>query len=144
MTMERSRPRVGGYDAVVLGSAIHNQDWLAGSTDFVQRNLGTLAGRPVWLFSVGMLGDQGSAFAPPLSHLFRAMRARSKERPTFLRLGEAIHARGHRYSAGAVERSHLPWVGRVVFRAMGGRYGDHRDWQLIDAWAQGIASQLTG
>jgi len=75
--MERSRPRVGGYDAVVLGSAIHNQDWLAGSTDFVQRNLGTLAGRPVWLFSVGMLGDQGSAFAPPLSHLFRGMRARS-------------------------------------------------------------------
>ncbi|MGH4011856.1 MAG: flavodoxin domain-containing protein [Pseudonocardiaceae bacterium] len=44
------------YDAVVLGSAIHNQEWLPQAIRFVRRNLDALAARPVWLFSAGMPG----------------------------------------------------------------------------------------
>ncbi len=44
--------------------------------------------------------------------------------------------------AGAVARSHWPATGRAFFRATGGRYGDHRNWPAIDAWADRIAAQL--
>ncbi|WP_223281107.1 hypothetical protein [Streptomyces antnestii] len=37
---------------------------------------------------------------------------------------------------------HLTPGGRAMFRLMGCRYGDHRDWQAIDAWADGIAEDL--
>lgn len=31
---------------------------------------------------------------------------------------------------------------RAFFRAMGGRYGDHRNWAAIETWADHIAAQL--
>ena len=40
------------FDAVVLGSAIHNMTWLPQATALVQRRAADLAVRPVWLFSV--------------------------------------------------------------------------------------------
>ena len=42
------------YDAAVLGSAIHDGSWLPEATAFMETATGALAGRPVWLFSVGM------------------------------------------------------------------------------------------
>src|SRR5579875_3976215 len=49
-------PSLSGYDAVMLGSAIHGQAWLPEATRFVRENTAALATRPVWLFSVGMPG----------------------------------------------------------------------------------------
>src|SRR5687768_10132172 len=46
------------YSAIVLGSPVYNQSWLPGASEFVQRNRDALASRPVWLFSVGALGDR--------------------------------------------------------------------------------------
>ena len=43
------------YDAVVLGSAIHNGAWLPEATEVVRANAEVLAAKPVWLFSVGMV-----------------------------------------------------------------------------------------
>jgi menaquinone-dependent protoporphyrinogen oxidase len=48
----------------------------------------------------------------------------------------------NRNFAGAIARSHWPAIGRAFFRATGGRYGDHRNWPAIDAWADLIAAQL--
>jgi hypothetical protein len=31
---------------------------------------------------------------------------------------------------------------RVAYRAVGGRYGDHRDWLEIGSWVDGIADAL--
>jgi menaquinone-dependent protoporphyrinogen oxidase len=124
---------VGGYDAVVLGSAIHNQAWLPQATQFVRRNLGALAGRPLWLFSVGM----PDALPGPLRAL-----ARKEEAKVIAGFRDAIRPRGHHLFSGVFHRDQVPFVGRLIFRAMGGRYGDFRDWQQIDAWAQGIARQL--
>ena len=55
---------------------------------------------------------------------------------------QLLHPREHRNFAGAIARSHWPATGRAFFRAAGGRYGDHRNWPAIDAWADLIASQL--
>lgn len=55
---------------------------------------------------------------------------------------QLLQAREHRNFAGAVARSHWPVTGRAFFLATGGRYGDHRNWPAIDAWADLIAAQL--
>ena len=44
---------LSGYEAVVAGSAIHDQDWLDDARAFVSRFAPDLGALPVWLFSVG-------------------------------------------------------------------------------------------
>jgi Flavodoxin domain len=48
---------VDGYDAVVAGSAVYAGHWLKPTRELVERHAGALAGRPVWLFSSGPVGD---------------------------------------------------------------------------------------
>lgn len=45
---------LSGYEAVVAGSAIYDQDWLDEARAFVSRFAPDLGALPVWLFSVGM------------------------------------------------------------------------------------------
>jgi len=130
---------IEGYDAVVLGSAIHNRAWLPQAAAFVQAHRGELAVRPVWLFSVSSVGDTNSFFGPQVGQLMRRMRKESKEIAGFR---TALRARDHRNFTGAVERSHWNLAGHVFLKACGGSYGDHRDWKDIDLWADHIARQL--
>lgn len=129
---------IRGYHAVVLGSAIHNGAWLPEATDFVRRNAGPLAERPVYTFSVGTIGEQSSMLAPVATKLARA--AGESKKVTVTR--EAVHPRGHHAFAGAVAREHYPFIGRVLLKAMGGRFGDHRNWTEIDAWAERVGHEL--
>jgi menaquinone-dependent protoporphyrinogen oxidase len=93
----------------------------------------------VWLFSVSTLGDEESMFRPPVAKRLRALR---KETPEMASFRAALRAREHRNFAGAIARSHWPASGRAFFRAMGGRYGHHRNWAAIDTWADHIAVQV--
>jgi len=43
---------------------------------------------------------------------------------------------------GIVDVSGVPVWGRLFWRAVGGRPGDHRDWAAIDDWARDIAADL--
>ncbi len=52
---------------------------------------------------------------------------------------EAVHPRDHRFFSGAIDRDQLSAAQRLIFRGLGGSYGDFRNWQKIDAWAQSIA-----
>jgi menaquinone-dependent protoporphyrinogen oxidase len=127
------------YDAAVLGSAVHGGKWLPAAAQFVGRNAADLRERPVWLFSVSTLGDEESMFRPRVATWLRALR---KETPEIAGFRAAVSPRGHRNFAGAIARSHWPPSGRAFFRAMGGRYGDHRNWAAIEAWADRIAAQV--
>ncbi|MGH3391967.1 MAG: flavodoxin domain-containing protein [Actinomadura sp.] len=123
------------YDVFVLGSAVHSGAWLREATVFVRRNLSVLADRPVWLFSVGARDARiGARRGWPAVY--------QKEPKEIIGLCEAIHPRDHHVFSGAIERDHLPLVGRLIFKGMGGRYGDFRDWKQIDAWAEDIARDL--
>ena len=130
---------LGRYDAVVLGSAVHGGRWLPAAAQFMDHYAGGLRERPVWLFSVSTVGDQDSMFGPRVAKRLRALR---KETPEIARFRAAVGAREHRNFAGVIARSHWPASGRAFFRAMGGRYGDHRNWDAIEAWADHIAGQL--
>lgn len=122
------------YDAFVIGSAVHDQRWLPPAVDFVRRHAATLASRPVWLFSVGMPG----ALRWPLSRFATAEEPRL---PT--QFQDVIRPVAHRLFSGVIAAGHLPWTGRLAFRAIGGRYGDYRNRLEIEAWAGRIAADLT-
>ncbi|MFE9773716.1 flavodoxin domain-containing protein [Streptomyces sp. NPDC005931] len=121
------------YRAFVLGSAVHGQSWLPEARAFVGNNLDVLAARPVWIFSVGM----PAALRGP----WRRMGAR--EVPVIEEgLPSGLGQRDHRLFSGIVEQNQLPRAGRLAFRLLGGRFGDFRDWDAVEAWATGIAAEL--
>lgn len=122
------------YDAVVLGSAIHTQSWLQEASDFMRTHAAELSARPVWLFSVGM-----SAALP------RALRraAHASQEKHLLKTLSKIPMRGHALYSGVSSAKQMPrWVG-ILFRLLGGGFGDFRDWPAIDSWARTIATELT-
>ena len=129
----------GRYDAVILGSAVHNMKWLPEASRFAQRNAALLQQRPTWLFSVSSIGDQESFISPRVARVLRAMK---KETPEITALRSAIHPRGHRNFAGAIARADWSAAGSAFLRIMGGWYGDHRNWTAIDGWAARIAADL--
>ncbi|NMH97792.1 flavodoxin domain-containing protein [Pseudonocardia acidicola] len=123
----------GRYDALVLGSAIHNGAWLEQAARFVRQNADILRRRPVWLFSVGM----PAALHRPLRRL-----ARSEGPKVIAGFRGLVEPRDHRLFSGAYRKEqNTSRAGRVLF-AVVGRYGDFRDWDEIDAWAAGIADRL--
>jgi menaquinone-dependent protoporphyrinogen oxidase len=131
---------LAGGEAYVLGSATYFGHWLAEATEFVRRHRAVLDGRPVWLFSSGPLGDETTdAQGQDLS-----TSAEPEELPE---LREAVHARDHRVFFGVLDPGSLRMRERMVRALPAGRQllpeGDFRDWADIDAWAEGIASDLT-
>jgi menaquinone-dependent protoporphyrinogen oxidase len=131
---------VAAYGAFVVGSAVYAFHWLGEATAFVRQNRESLSTRPVWLFSSGPLGTEDTA---PAS-------TEPRPEPADLKwLREEIQPRDHRVFFGAYDSSSKP-IGLVerVTRAMPAardllKDGDFRDWDEIDAWAQGIARELT-
>jgi len=117
------------FDAVVVGSAVHDMTWLQPAVDFLIRVQRT--DRPVWCFSVGGIQPRG--------HLTRAMTDRELRR-----IGQSFTRPplDHRMFGGIIDMRHTPLWGRLFFRATGGRPGDHRDWAAIQHWAEEIAADL--
>ncbi len=54
----------------------------------------------------------------------------------------AIRPREYRVFQGVIRTHQWPFWSRLFFHAFGGRFGDHREWPVIDAWAEQIASTL--
>lgn len=125
---------LGDYEAVVLGSAIHNQAWLPEAAAFLHAHAKVLATRPVWLFSVGM--------SDGLPKPIRAMARSGQEKRIAKSLRGDVQPRDHRLFSGLCRRGQLPVAGSILFRAAGGRFGDYRDWSAIEAWARDIAQDI--
>ncbi|MBB3084430.1 flavodoxin domain-containing protein [Geodermatophilus sabuli] len=122
-----------GFDAFVIGSAVHDQAWLPAALDFLRRGRTTVGDRPLWCFSVA-----GAAPRGPISRAVVGMEVQRIEAA----FPSGLSPRGHLVFAGIVAMAGLPLWGRVFWRAIGGRPGDHRDWPAIDRWAGEIAAAL--
>lgn len=125
---------VTAYDAVVLGSAVHDSKWLEPARELVARCGQQLAVRPVWLFSVGMSG----ALWRPLRAL-----ARKAQQRVIADIRPVVLPRDHHVFSGVIRREHVPRTGSVIMRVLGCRFGDYRDWHEADSWAASIAASLT-
>jgi menaquinone-dependent protoporphyrinogen oxidase len=122
------------YEAVVLGAPVYDQSWPPEADRFVDEHRDFLAARPLWLFSVGSFGDTKRLIGP-LTH---------KEPNRIAQVRSAVQPREYRVFQGVIRKHQWPFWSRVLFHAFGGRFGDHRDWPVIDAWADQIAQALVG
>jgi menaquinone-dependent protoporphyrinogen oxidase len=120
--------------AVVLGSPVYDQRWPPEFDDFISRHLQSLAGRRVWLFSVGTFGDRRRVIGPLML----------REPRNIKQVREAIGPDDYRVFAGIIRREQWPLPSRMLYHAFAGRLGDNRDWPQIDAWAATIAKALAG
>ena len=133
---------IAGYDAFVIGSAAYVFHWQKEAIDLVRRNRKTLNGKPVWLFSSGPLGTE-------------ALDAKGRDQKVvaipkeIAELRAAVGARDHRVFFGAYARDQKPvglaerFVSLMPAAREGLPEGDFRDWPEIEAWAAGIAADLT-
>ena len=119
--------RVDGYDAVVVGSAVYAGHWLKPARELVERHADALAGRPVYLFSSGPVGD------PP----------KPEEDPVDVaEIVAATKAREHRVFAGKLVKRQLGFGEKAMVVALRVPEGDFRDWAEIKGWASEIAHSL--
>ncbi|PVZ06368.1 flavodoxin domain-containing protein [Actinomycetospora cinnamomea] len=123
------------FDAYVLASAVHGQRWLPEARAFVAEHAPELAAKPVWLLSVGM-PDALRSPLPALAHLFQPPVLVSE-------FASRVSIRDHLVVSGVIRAEHLPLIGWLAMLLLTRGAGDYRDWDRLDAWADGIARVLT-
>jgi menaquinone-dependent protoporphyrinogen oxidase len=118
---------LGGYDAIVVGSAVYEGHWLRSARRFVADHQDQLRRVPVFLFSSGPVGNNTIGV----------------ENGHVTDLVELSGAVDHRQFPGRLDRDLLKrrecWIVDIV-RA---HDGDFRDWDAVAAWASTIAARLT-
>lgn len=120
-----------GFDALVIGSAVHGMAWLPEATSALVAVAGSSA--PVWVFSVGSVEPAG-----PYTRMLVA-----RERARIERAFPAgLAPRDHRVFRGIVDMSAVALWARLFWRLSGGRPGDHRNWPAVEEWAAGIATEV--
>jgi menaquinone-dependent protoporphyrinogen oxidase len=94
---------------------------------FVHDHRGLLAGRPVWLFSVGPLGPKQP----------EPLKPRDFDENT-----ATAQARSHQVYYGAMDISKLRGSDRLFSRMFKSTQGDFRNGDAIEEWAKHIACEL--
>jgi menaquinone-dependent protoporphyrinogen oxidase len=117
-----------GFDAAVIGSAIYVGRWLEAGRFLIESNKSALRAMPVWLFASGPVGD------PPKP---------ADDPEEARRLVELAQAREHRLFPGSIDKHRLGFAEKAMIAAVRASEGDFRPWPEIEAWARGIAGELT-
>jgi menaquinone-dependent protoporphyrinogen oxidase len=120
------------FDAVVVGSAIHDGHWLASALESLA-GAATKGDAPVWCFSVGSINPRR---APGRWLARQELASIARDFPA------GFACRDHQLFAGVVTRDRVPWYGMAFLRLVGGHPGDQRDWTAIRAWGREIAADL--
>jgi len=135
---------VSDFEGFVIGSAAYYGRWLTEATRLVRQHRDLFASRPVWLFSSGPVGTE------LVDTKGRDVVEASKP-AEFAEFAESIHPRDERIFFGAYDPDAEPvgavervgaWFMRIPAIREALPAGDFRDWPQIEAWADGIASEL--
>lgn len=119
------------YRAVVLGSAVYSGRWRPDAVRLLRRP--QLKAREVWLFSSGPVGRQGDP--EQLEKWTKPPRVRE--------IAESIGVREHVVFGGMVAED-AGFIRKKMARNIPPELRDRREWHQIEAWAQSIATALTG
>jgi len=117
----------GGYDAVVLGSAVYLGHWLPAAEEFASDQAEHLKLVDVWLFESGPVGETASPNG-------------STEEGA--QIAQMVGARAIKAFAGRLDRRELNLGERALVRLTKQTYGDFRDGVAITSWARSIAAEL--
>lgn len=122
------------YDAVIVGSAIYNGQWLPDAVYWLRSNEAMLSHMPVAYFAVCMLVQRPTVRHRQVAHTYV---------DAVQRAAPAIHPLDIAVFAGKLRYRNLPLLERIVF-AFKARlpWGDFRDWRAIETWARGVRPAL--
>lgn len=122
------------YDAVIVGSAIYNGQWLPDAVYWLRINEATLCHMPVAYFAVCMLVQRPTVRHRQVARTY--MDAVQQAAPAIKPIDVAVFA-------GKLHYRNLPLLERVVF-AFKARlpWGDFRDWRAIRTWARSVRPAL--
>ncbi|WP_280459527.1 flavodoxin domain-containing protein [Nocardia carnea] len=127
-------PEPSRFDAVVLGSAVHDMDFLPAATAYLRNHRDMLARTDLRLFSVGL----GPALRGPIGRRLGRMVP-----PKIDAIRKTVSAADYHAFAGHYERVGVSLRARILYRLLGGgRYGDLRDWADIRSWSAEVAAGL--
>lgn len=127
-------PDLSRFDAVVLGSAVHEMAFLPEAVEYVHTHREALTALDVWLFGVGLV----PALRGPIGRRIARMVPKR-----IAQLRDSLDVRDYRCFAGLYDRFGISMNARILHRLMGGgRYGDLRDWTAIELWSDSIAEAL--
>jgi menaquinone-dependent protoporphyrinogen oxidase len=116
---------VAGFDAIVMGGAVYAGQWLRDGRELIKRTHQALTELPLWVFSSGPVGDM-----------------RPEPPPLMVDILEPLRPVDHAVFGGKLIRSQLFLGDRAVAQSLGAPDGDYRDWAVIDAWAEKVATEL--
>lgn len=123
------------YQAVVVGSAIQDKQWLPEAMQFLQTHQATLAQKPVATFLVCMtLAISNGKYRAQVADFMQPVRSLAKP------VSEGLFAGVLDISKVPSFRERLMFRLSVIFRVWS--EGDHRDWDAIRAWADSIRPLL--
>lgn len=121
------------YGAVILGSAVYIGKWVKEAEVFIKANEKALTDRSVWLFSSGPSGEGdpnvlvGGDLVPP------------NVKPVI----DRIHPQKVVLFHGNIDLNKVNPIEKWAVKSIVKKpFGDYRDWQMIRAWTDGIASAL--
>lgn len=123
------------YQAVVVGSAIREGQWLPEAVQFVQANRAALAQKPFAIFTVCMtMAMKNGEYSEAVAKWVEPVRA-------------LVSPISEGYFAGVLDINKVPTLrNRLMFSLsvlMGvWKEGDNRNWEAIRAWAKDLAAQL--
>ncbi len=121
---------VNGYGGVIIGSAIRAGKWLPEATKFVEEHRDALSRVPVAFFTVCLtMKDDTEENRRTVAAYLDPVR-------------EVVEPVDVGLFAGAMDYSKLPFILRLMMKAMKAPQGDFRDWEGIRAWADSICPLL--
>lgn len=128
---------IGGYRAVVVGSAVRSSSWWPDALNFVSKHEDTLARMPVayFLTCLALYKDTPESRKTAMGYFDPVLKASPGVKPVDLGC-----------FAGALDYSKMGFIYRTVMKSKmkdkGVPEGDFRDWPAIKAWAEAALTRL--
>lgn len=121
---------ITSFDALIIGSCIHMGSWIKPAKRFVSANAAVVRAQkmPVWAFSVGCPNAEDSA---------------KKEGDDIRKVIEKdIQLKNHEVLAGYWRKEDWNPLMRCLWSCFGVRWGDYRDWEAVDRFADRTGQEL--
>jgi menaquinone-dependent protoporphyrinogen oxidase len=123
------------YSSAIVGSAVHNFEWIPPAQSFLHKNSSALSKIPVWAFSVGC------PYTVP-KRLQKSLDVENEGQKLEKEVKKDVLVREHMLFQGKFLKAHFNLSWRLFWSCIGGTYGDFRNWDEIERWADKVGDEL--